>query len=147
MSNISFGIIKNDSDSELTSLDSIGSTEDKCYYPDLSTLVYVTKDGQLVSANKGNKTLIRSGVSSGSLNLVRNSGGITYIADGIQYFRNSLTAVEIKLQDLGTGNDTSQSLVYKNYIYFMSAQGELCSCSLKGKDFSTFGAVTSYWVK
>jgi len=147
MTDISFGTIKNDSGAALTSLDNIGSAEDKCYYPDLSTLVYVTKEGQLVSANKGNKTLIRSGVSSASLNLVRNSSGITYIADGIQYYRSGLTKAEIKLQDLEAGNDTSQSLVYKNYIYFMSAQGELCSCSLKGKDFSTFGPATSYWVK
>ena len=147
MSNISFGIIKNDSGAVLASLDDIESTEDKCYFPDSSTLVYVTKDGQLVSVNKGSKTAIRSGVSSASLNLVRNSGGITYIADGIQYYRSSLTSAEIKVQDLEAGNDTSQSLVYKNYIYFMSAQGELCSCSLKGKDFSTFGPVTSFWVK
>jgi len=147
MSNISFGTIKNDSGTELTNLDNISSTEDKCYYPDSSTLVYVTKDGQLVSANKGNKTAIRSGVSSESLNIVRNSIGITYIADGVQYYRSSLTATEIKLQDLAVGNDTSQSLIYKNNIYFMSAKGELCYCSLKGKDFNTFGAVTSYWVK
>jgi len=130
MSNISFGTVKNDIGAVLTSLDDIGSTEDKCYYPDSSTLVYVTKDGQLVSTNKGNKTLIRSGVSSVSLNIVRNSSGITYISDGVQYYRSSLTAAEIKLQDLEAGNDTSQSLVYKNYIYFMSAKGELCSCSL-----------------
>ena len=147
MNNISFGVIKSGSGAELTALDGIANSEDKCYYSDSSTLVYVTKDGQLVSANKGNKTVIRSGVSSVSLNLVRNSTGLTYIADGVQYYRSNLTAAEIKLQDLEAGNDTSQSLVYKNYIYFMSAQGELCSCSLKGRDFSTFGAVTSYWVK
>jgi len=147
MSNISYGTIKNDSGTELTSLDNISSTEDKCYYPDSSTLVYVTKDGQLVSVNRGNKTAIRSAVSSESLNHVRNSIGLTYIADGVQYYRSSPTAAEIKLQELASGNDTSQSLVYKNSIYIMSAQGELCYCSLKGKDFSTFGAVTSYWVK
>ncbi|SEW41407.1 hypothetical protein [[Clostridium] fimetarium] len=147
MSNISYGTIKNDSVTEMTSLDNMSSTEDKCYYPDTSTLVYVTKVGQLVSVNRGNKTAIRSGVSSESLNLVRNSVGLTYIADGVQYYRNSLAAAEIKLQELASGNDTSQSLIYKNNIYFMSAQGELCYCSLKGKDFSTFGPVTSFWVK
>lgn len=147
MSSISFGTVKNDSGAELTSLDSIISSDDMCYYPNSSTFVYVNKDGQLISVNKGNKTIIRSGVSSGSLNLVRNSDGITYIADGIQYYRSSLNAEEVTLQNIAAGNDTSQTLVYKKSIYFMSANGELCSCSMKGKDFNTFGAVKSFWVK
>lgn len=147
MSSISFGTVKKDIGTELSSLDSIVSAEDMCYYPESSTFVYVNKDGQLISVNKGNKTLVRSGVSSESLNRVRNSDGITYIADGVQYYRTSLNAAEVMLQNIAAGNDTSQTLVYKNNIYFMSADGELCSCSMKGKDFNTFGAVKSYWVK
>lgn len=147
LSSISFGIVKKESGATLTLLDNISSAADKCYY-DSDTLVYVNKNGDLISVtNKDTKEFIRGGVSSGSLNLVRDSDGITYIADGVQYFRSSLKAKEIKLQNLSAGNDTSQTLVYKKYIYFMNGEGQLCSCTLKGKDLNTFGPATSYWVK
>lgn len=145
--NIYYGKIGDNGVTSLEKLDMISNVSDKCYISSSSILVYVNKNGDLISVSKGETTVIRGGVQSGTLNLVKNAdGGITYVADEKQYYRASLTASEVKLQDVTDALDTSGTLLHKGNLYFLSSKNELCSCTTKGKDFNTLGTVETFWV-
>lgn len=142
-----YGKVSDSDTTTLTKLDQIRNSTDTCYISASSTLLYVNRDGDLVSVDKGTAKVIRSGVTAGTLNKVRNTdNAITYVADGVQYYRSSLSAQEVTLQEVSDTLDTSGTILHKGYLYFVNDKSELCSCNKKGKEFNVLGAVETFWV-
>lgn len=144
---VSFASLKKDTEPVFKTVVKLGSASNIVYLADSSTIAAVDENNQLVSINDGKLKVLVDSVCDGSLNLVENTTqAVTYIRDGVQYYRKNLSDSEVKMSEVGENVDTSSTLYYKNKLYFYNSQGSLCSCTVKGRDSSIVGEVERFWL-
>lgn len=143
---VSFASLKKDTQPEFKQVVKLSSSSNIVYLSD-GSIAAVDEDNRLVSISEGKLKVLAEGIADGSLNQVKNTEqGVTYIRDGVQYYRKNLSASEVKMTDAGGSTDTSSTLYYKNRLYFYNSQGSLCSCTVKGRDGSIVGEVERFWL-
>lgn len=130
-----------------TEIDRLGSASDTVYLSSEDRLLFVNAQGSLISVKKGAAKVLADNVTDGSLNAVGNTQqGITYIREGVRYYRSSPSAQEVRMTQAGQAADTRAALFYKNRLYFYDLSGQLYSCTVKGKDYSIVGEVERFWL-
>ncbi len=130
-----------------TNLISLGSTANIVYFSDRDIVVAVTSDGELKSLSKGQVRDITDGVAEGSLSVVNNTDtGIVYIRGNILYYFNIASSSELIVSESGMGVSTSDTLMYRNRLYYYDSSGKLCSCNMKGSDALLIGEVARFWL-
>lgn len=143
---ISYGEITAEGITGLTVVDEL-SSEDYIYLDEKNELIYRNAAQKLCSLSKNKKTVIDSDVVSGSLSAVGNTDtGFTYIKENAQYYRASIGADAVRMCEVSEGTNTTDTLFYKNRLYFYDAQGQLYSCTKKGKDLNKVGEVERFWL-
>lgn len=130
-----------------TEIDKMGNALNVVYIASEGKVLFVNADQNLLRVRKGAVKTVAENVSDGSLSQVVNTQqGITYIRDGIQYYRSSSSASEVRMTEVGAEAVTKYTLFYKNRLYFYDSSGELYSCTVKGKDRSLVGEVEQFWL-
>lgn len=128
-------------------IDKMGNALNVIYIASEGKVLFVNAEQNLLRVKKGAVKTEAEKVSDGSLSRVVNTQqGITYIRDGIQYYRSSSSAQEVRMTEVGADAVTKYTLFYKNRLYYYDASGELYSCTAKGKDRSLVGEVEHFWL-
>lgn len=128
-------------------LDNLGSSQNMIYMNENYRLIYINSSNQLMSLHKGTTKLIKEQVLDGSLNRVGNTeSGITYITDGTQYYKASLSDGETAIYHEAEKVCTTDTYLYKNRLYFYNTARELYSCTKEGKSQTKIGNVERLWL-
>lgn len=138
--------ITTDGVKEMSELDTL-TAGSYIYQGENNVLVYINSDKELCYAQKGKITVIDSGAAAGSLNVVENTDtGFTYVKDSNQYYCKSISTSPVKIYEGAEENGSSQTLLYKNKLYFYTSGNLLYTCSEKGKNLDEFGEVERFWL-
>jgi hypothetical protein len=130
-----------------TTVDTLGTASDAICFSNNSQILFVNASGKLNLVSKGNEKELAEGVSDGTLSSVRNTtNAFTYIQGTTQYYCSSISAKAVKMMDTSGILSTSETIYYKNNLYFYSSDGKLYSCSDKGKDDNEVGTVDKFWL-
>ncbi len=146
-SNIRYASYKNKQLGKYSDIVSLGNTANVLYFADKETIIAVTADGNLLSVNKGTAKNITDGVLEGSLSAVNNTDtGITYIRNNVQYYYNISSSKEMVISEAAGNTSTSDTLMYRNRLYFYNSDGRMCSCTVRGRDDKLIGDVEKFWL-
>lgn len=146
-SNIRYASYKNKQLGKYSDIVSLGNTANVLYFADKETIIAVTADGNLLSVNKGTAKNITDGVLEGSLSAVNNTDtGITYIRNNVQYYYNISSSKEMVMSEAAGNTSTSDTLMYRNRLYFYNSDGRMCSCTVRGRDDKLIGDVEKFWL-
>ncbi len=125
----------------------IGTFDDWSYIPSEKLLLLVNGEGELSGVEQGKPKTVAVGVESGSLSVVENTrAAITYVRDGVRYYRESISASEVVMAGEGSASVSDGAIYYKNRLYFYNADKKLYSCTVKGKDLNQVGEVNRVWL-
>lgn len=130
-----------------TVLDTLGTDSDIVYLSSQQQLLFINAAGQLVKAEQGKLSVAAEEMAAGSLSLVSNTQqAVTYIRNGVQYYRSKISGKEVRMTEVGDGAVTDDTIYYKNRLYFYNTDGKLYSCTVKGKDDNLVGEVDRFWL-
>ena len=144
---VRYAVYKNKQQGVYNDVMTLGNTTNILYFSNKETIIAVAADGGLNTINRGTVKNITTGVAEGSLSMVNNTdAGITYIRNNVQYYYNVSSSKEMVMSEAAGNTSTSDTLMYRNRLYYYNSEGKMCSCTVRGKDDKLIGDVEKFWL-